>query len=374
MGILQDAVAGARTRAVQSATVSPAEALSIELDLLIESGLAPAAEEQALRTAAIHELTAFGALQPFLDDVDIEEIWVNRPNEVFTAKHGSTSRHEVELSSEQLRTVIERMLRFSGRRLDRSMPFVDASLPDGSRLHVVIPDVTRQFWSVNIRKFGNRILRLHELVSLGSLSIDEAEYLSEAVRKGKNILVSGATQAGKTTLLCALVAELEITERIVSVEETFEIRSNSVDWVALQTRSANAEGIGEVSLRRLVKEALRMRPSRLIVGEVREAESLDLLIALNSGLPGISTIHANNAVEAVDKLCTLPLLAGPNITSHFVKQAVGASIHLVVHCRLEADATRRVSEIAEVLFDRQTNAITLREVFSRSTEVSKWRD
>jgi pilus assembly protein CpaF len=240
------------------------------------------------------------------------------------------------------------MLRSTGRRLDRSTPFVDASLADGSRLHVVIPDITKSNWSINVRKFPERIIDLQELVASKTLTIEQQTTLVNAVRDGKNILVSGATQSGKTTLLCALLNEISSNQRIISVEETFELKIMKPDWVAMQTRQANLEGIGEVTLRRLIKEALRMRPNRLIVGEVREAESLDLLIALNSGLPGACTIHANSARDAILKLCTLPLLAGQNISSDFVNPTVGNAIDLVVHCTLNADGTRVVSEILEV--------------------------
>jgi pilus assembly protein CpaF len=181
-------------------------------------------------------------------------------------------------------------------------------------------------------------------------------------------LVSGATQAGKTTMLCALIAETNPAKRLVTVEETFEIRAVNFDWVALQTRQANLEGRGEVTLRRLVKESLRMRPELLIVGEVREAESLDMLIALNSGLPGLCTIHANSAAEAVQKLCTLPLLAGSNISADFVKATVGACIDIVVHCEMQADGKRKVREIAAVSFDsaKQSVAVDVIEIGSRA--------
>ena len=240
------------------------------------------------------------------------------------------------------------MLRHSGRRLDRSTPFVDAALDDGSRLHVVIPDISRKHWSINIRKFPGRIWRLHDLVQRKVLSDAQARFLAGQVRAGKNILVSGATQSGKTTLLCALLAEAPLATRLVTVEETFEIRAENPDWVALQTRQANLEGRGEVSLRRLVKESLRMRPELLVVGEVREAESLDLLIAMNSGIPGLCTIHANSAEEAIQKLSTLPLLAGANIAAEFVERTVASCVDVVVHCAMVENGRRTVSEIGLV--------------------------
>jgi pilus assembly protein CpaF len=269
---------------------------------------------------------------------------------------------EIRIEQELLQTLIEKMLRNTGRRLDRSSPFVDASLEDGSRLHVVIPDITRNSWSVNIRKFPNQIYSLKQLVELESLSASQAQFLSEQVRLGKNILVSGATQAGKTTLLCALLNEVNDLERVVSVEETFEIRFQGSDWVAMQTRQPNLEDVGEISLRRLVKEALRMRPGRIVVGEVRQAESFDLLIALNSGLPGLCTIHSNSAQDAISKLCTLPLLAGTNITSEFVIPTVGSCIDLVIHCRMLPSGKRVVEEIATVSFNSKTAEIDVESV------------
>lgn len=322
-----------------------------------------AATEAGLRHSLTQQLSAYGPLQPLLDDPEIEEIWINSVSEVFVARAGAASRLNIPIGQELLQTLIEKMLRNTGRRLDRSAPFVDASLEDGSRLHVVIPDITRASWSVNIRKFPSAVHSLEKLVKFGSLQQQQAKYLSEQVKLGKNILVSGATQAGKTTLLCALLAEIGSTDRVVSVEETFEIKFEGNDWVAMQTRQPNLEGVGEISLRRLVKEALRMRPGRIVVGEVREAESFDLLIALNSGLPGLCTIHANSASDAIAKLCTLPLLAGSNITSEFVNPTVGSCIDLVVHCRMLPSGKRVIEEIATVCWDSNTSSIDLQVVF-----------
>ena len=204
-------------------------------------------------------------------------------------------------------------------------------LPDGSRLHVVIPDITRVHWSVNIRKFVLTAAALDELVALETLTRSAADFLEAAVASGLNIIVAGGTQAGKTTLLNCLTAAIPARERVITCEEVFELKVPLPDVVAMQTRQANLEGTGEVRLRRLVKEALRMRPDRIIVGEVRQEECLDLLIALNSGLPGMCTIHANSAREAITKMCTLPLLAGENVSHNFVVPTVAASVDLVVH-------------------------------------------
>jgi len=290
-------------------------------------------------------LVGYGPLQPYFDDAEVEEIWINAPDAIFIARGGVSERTGLELTDEEVRTLVERMLQSTGRRVDLSSPFVDASLPDGSRLHVVIPDVTRRHWSVNVRKFSQRIRDLSRLVELGSLPPTAAEFLRMSVLAGANILVSGATHSGKTTLMGAMLAGARPSERIITVEETFELDLTAPDVVAMQCRSANLEGSGEISLRRLIKEALRMRPDRLVVGEVREAESLDLLIALNSGLPGMCSIHANSARDALVKLATLPLLAGRNIDSSFVVPTVASAIDLVAHCELVRGGRRRVAEI-----------------------------
>ena len=205
---------------------------------------------------------------------------------MFIARHGRSELTTVVLSADEVRDLVERMLKPSGRRLDLSSPFVDALLPDGSRLHAVIPDITREHLSLNIRKFVVAANGLDDLVALGTITAHAARFLEAAVTAGLNIIVAGGTQAGKTTLLNTLINSIPARERVVTCEEVFELRPNLPDVVAMQTRQPNLEGHGEIRLRRLVKEALRMRPSRIIVGEVRQEESLDLLIALNCGLPG----------------------------------------------------------------------------------------
>ena len=212
----------------------------------------------------------------------------------------------------------------------------------------MIGGITRRSWAVNIRKFLPTYRRLRQLVDVGTLPPAIAQRLSEAMRAGRSILVSGATHAGKTTMLAALIAECAPQQRIITVEETFELAVDAHDIVALQGRQPSLEGTGEVTLRRLVKEALRMRPDRLIIGEVRDAEALDLVLALNTGVPGAATIHANSARDALVKLAALPLLAGRNIDRGFVVPAIASSVHLVVHCAQDETGRRRVVEVAEV--------------------------
>lgn len=302
-------------------------------------------DEAACVRDVLAAVSGFGALQPLLDDPGIEEVWVNGDGAVHTARGGVAERTALRLDEATVRDLVERMLQATGRRVDIGQPFVDASLPDGSRLHVAIADVVRGSWVVNIRKFLPGHRSLEALTAQGALVPEAARALGEAMRTGASVIVSGATHAGKTTMLGALLAACAAEQRIITVEETFELAVDGPDVVALQGRQPSLEGTGEITLRRLVKEALRMRPDRLVVGEVRDAEALDLVLALNTGVPGACTVHANSAAEALDKLCLLPLLAGRNIDRDFVAPAIASSVDLVVHCARDAAGRRFVEEI-----------------------------
>jgi pilus assembly protein CpaF len=320
-------------------------------------------------TALIGELVArvsgFGPLQRFLDDPEVEEVWINDPSRVFVARNGRHELTNLVLTREQVTELVERMLKSSGRRIDVSQPFVDAMLPEGHRLHVVLEGISRGFSAVNVRKFVLRAARLADLVELGSLTVAAAAFLEASVRAGLNIMVVGSTQAGKTTMLNCLAAAIPGGDRVVSAEEVFELRFPHPDWVPLQTRQAGLEGTGEIRLRDLVKESLRMRPSRIIVGEVRAEECLDLLLALNAGLPGMCTLHANSAREGLVKMCTLPLLAGENISARFVVPTVAASVDLVVHLGIDEQGVRRVEEIVAVPGRVEGDVIETAAVFER---------
>ncbi len=342
---------------------------------LVAAAIADYDERAALGTvprlddaAAVHRhvvdaVAGLGPLQRYLDDPSVEEVWVNSPTAVFVARGGVAELTTTILSEEQVRDLVEQMLKASGRRLDLSSPFVDATLPGGERLHVAIPDVTRRHWAVNIRKHVVRASTLDDLVALGSLPHQPAAFLAAAVRAGLNILVSGQTQAGKTTMLNALAGAIPVRDRVISCEEVFELRLAARDWVALQCRQPNLEGTGEIPLRRLVKEALRMRPSRLLVGEVREAEALDLLLALNAGLPAMCTLHAGSGREALTKLCTLPLLAGENVTAGFVVPTVASAVDLVVHLDLDHAGRRAVREVLAVPGRVEAGVVETAELF-----------
>lgn len=313
----------------------------------------------------IDSVAGLGPLQQYMDDPTIEEIWINSPQQVFVARRGVPELTATILTTDQVSRLVEQMLASSGRRLDLSNPFVDAMLPSGERLHVVIPDVTHQHMSVNIRKFIAKAHTLSDLVTTGSLTGRAAQFLDASIKAGLNVVVSGATGAGKTTFLRALAGSINPRERVVTVEEVFELNLRNRDVVAMQCRQPNLEGKGEISLRRLVKESLRMRPDRIVVGEVRESESLDLLIALNSGLPGLATIHANSARDAVLKLTTLPLLAGENVTAQFVNPTVASAVDLVVHLDRDQHGRRTVREIAGLSGRVEENKIEVSVLFTQ---------
>ncbi len=287
-------------------------------------------------------------LEYLMQDESLEEIWVNSPTKIFASKNGVSQQLDLQVGSEDVSLWVERMLLNSNRRLDMSQPFVDATLKDGSRLHVVIPDIVQNFWSVNVRKHLKRIKSLDDLVADDVLSSNDAEYLSKCVSNGLNIVVAGGTGAGKTTLLNCLLNRVDPNERIITCEEVFEISLQHQDWVAMQTKPGSSEGNGEVTLRQLVREALRMRPERLVLGEVRQAECFDLLLALNSGQPGMATIHANSSQETVLKLCTLPLLAGANVTPGFVVPMVANAVDVIVHIARLKDGRRKVTSISKL--------------------------
>jgi len=371
-GAVGDVIQEVRTR-VRTGGISPHEEV-IELRHVVEDILAQATNapnaasdnesSQLFVDQIANQVSGFGLLQPLLDDPSIEEIWINEPGRIFVARNGRSELTSVILGDSEVRGLVERMLTSSGRRVDLSNPFVDATLPDGSRLHVAIPDITRKHWTINIRKFILESKSLDALVAVGTLSDQAAAFLQACVVAGLNIVVAGATQAGKTTLMNALLNSAPSSERVITCEEVFELQLTSPDWVALQTRQASLEGTGEIPLRRLIKEALRMRPSRLVVGEVRQEEALDLLVAMNAGMPSMCSLHANGSREAISKLCLLPMLAGNNVSAEFVVPTVASVVDIVVHTSLQPDGLRRVQQITAVTGRIEGNSIETGDIFN----------
>lgn len=338
-------------------------------DVIAEKNLAESTSDltqsvDQAKEQAILQLAGLGQLQPLLDDPTVEEIWINEPSRIFIARNGKSELTNLILSDQQVRTLVERMLTSTGRRIDLANPFVDATLDDGSRLHVAIPDITRKHWSVNIRKFVMGSKSLDSLVAAGTLSSQAATFLKACVSSGLNIIVAGATQAGKTTLMNALLNSASSSDRVITCEEVFELQLTSPDWIALQTRQESLEGTGEVTLRRLIKEALRMRPTRLVVGEVRQEECLDLLVAMNAGMPAMCSIHASSARQAISKMCLLPMLAGNNVSAEFVIPTVASVVDIVVHTAMLPSGKRQIQKIISVSGRIEGSVIETSDIFS----------
>ena len=317
-------------------------------------GQPPLADRADLARRLLADLLGFGPLQPLLDDPVIEEIIVNGPRRVFVIADGRKELTEITLADDaELLRLVRRAIGPLGGRLDETSPMVDARLPDGSRLNAVIPPLATGATHVTIRKFLQRARTIDDLVALGTLTPEAAAFLQACVRAGLNILISGGTGSGKTTCLKALGAAIPgMRERVITIEETGELQLESVlpDCVALNARLANVEGEGGVSIRALVRNALRMRPTRIIVGEVRGDEALDMLSAMNSGHEGsMCTLHANGPREALSKLRTYALMAEGHPPSETVAEMIAEAIQVVVHLRLDgATHLRTVSHIYEV--------------------------
>ncbi|MGI9147420.1 MAG: CpaF family protein [Chloroflexota bacterium] len=312
-------------------------------------------DAEALRRRLFDSVFGLGILQPLMDDPRVEEIIVNGPLRIFAIRDG---RKEQALgvyfeTDDELRQLVKRIVSTAGRRLDEASPMVDVRLRDGSRLNAVMPPAATRWTSVTIRKFVLRAQSLHELVGLGALPGAAADFLDAAVQAGVNILVSGPTGSGKTTLLNALGASIAaLDERVITVEEVPELLLDRQlpDCVALQVRGKNVEGAGEISIRDLVRNSLRMRPTRIIVGEVRGAEALDMLMAMNTGHEGsLTSIHGNSPRDALDRLATLAMMAGERLAHEELVRMVSRTIELVIQLRVTVrTGQRRVASIFEV--------------------------
>src|SRR5438132_7561560 len=304
-------------------------------------------DPESVKYALFDSAFGLGILQPQMDDPRVEEIIVNGPLRIFTIRDGRKEQaHGVYFETDdELRQLVKRVVSSAGRRLDEASPMVDVRLRDGSRLNAVIPPAATRWTSVTVRKFVLRAQSLHELVELGALPGAAAEFLDAAVQAGVNILVSGQTGSGKTTLLNALGASIAaLDERVVTVEEVPELLLDRQlpDCVALQVRGQNVEGVGEIRIRDLVRNALRMRPTRIVVGEVRGAEALDMLMAMNTGHDGsLTTIHGNSPRDALDRLATLAMMAEERLSGEALTKMVARTIDLVLQLRFEPRTGRR---------------------------------
>lgn len=338
-------------------------------DVLAEPRFAAAPDaQQRLRSAVTDELLGFGPIQDLLDDRQISEIMVNGMSGIYIESGGVLRKTNLTFESvEQLMRVIDRMVRTSGRRVDRSSPMVDTRLPDGSRLNVILPPLAVDGPSVTIRKFTASDLGIDDLVRLDTLSADAAEFLERAVTSRLNILVSGGTGTGKTTVLNILSTFIGTNERVVTIEDAVELTLRMPNLIRLETRPANSEGAGEVTIRDLVRNSLRMRPNRIVVGEVRGSETIDMLQAMNTGHEGsLSTVHANSPRDAARRLETMILLGGVELPLRAIREQISSSIDLVVHLARDARGRRFVTTIAE-MEGMEGDVISMAELYSRSS-------
>ncbi len=342
-----------RRRAVAAAGGSEAAELPAAARELVEerAALLPAALREEVAARIVRDSVGLGPLEELLADSAVEEVMVNGPGRVYVERRGRIEPTEVAFADEEeLRNAIERILAPLGRRVDELSPMVDARLADGSRVNVVIPPLAIDGPALSIRRFGARRPGPEDLVALGTLTPAQRDLLATAVAARRSVLVSGGTGSGKTTLLNALSSFVAPAERVVTIEDAAELRLQQPHVVRLESRPAGIEGRGEVTIRDLLRNALRMRPDRIVIGEVRGPEALDLLTALNTGHDGaLSTVHANSPADALARLETLALMAGVGLPHAAIAEQVQRGIDLVVHIERAPDGARRVSEIAEVV-------------------------
>jgi pilus assembly protein CpaF len=371
MDPLDELAAALRERLVERARDGAAGgSLDEEVRELVEREAAalPPAEREALRERVIVLATGLGPLEPLLADPAVDEVMVNGPHEVYVERCGRLERAGVEFAGDaELMHAIERVLAPLGRRVDEASPLCDARMGDGSRVNVVIPPLSLSGPCLTVRRFRREGFSLRELVANATLPPVLAELLAVCVAARASILVSGGTGSGKTTTLNALSGAIPGEERIVTIEDAAELRLRQRHVVGLEARPANLEGRGEVTIRQLVRNALRMRPDRIVVGEVRGAEALDMLQALNTGHDGsMTTVHANSPEDALRRVETLALMAGVGLPHSAVREQTASALDLIVHQTRLPDGTRAVESVTEVV--RVASGAGVRELYRRGGE------
>ena len=346
-----------------------------ELSTLVSSHL-----DEALRTAEVSlpsskraqfvrevaaDLLGYGPLEPLLHDPDVTEIMCNGIDEIYVERRGKIERTQANFIDEsQFRQVIEKMVARVGRRIDESSPMVDARLPDGSRVNAVIPPVAVHGPVLTIRRFPEKAYEVKDLIALGSLTVDTAVFLEACVRAKLNILVTGGTGTGKTTILNVISGFIPLDDRIITIEDAAELRLNQPHVVTLESRPPNTEGAGEIKIRDLLRNALRMRPDRIIVGEVRGPEALDMLQAMNTGHEGsLTTLHCNSPRDALSRLETLVLMAGFDLPVRAIRTQVASAIDVIVHLDRLGDGSRRTTAITEIQ-GMESDIITIQDIFT----------
>jgi pilus assembly protein CpaF len=341
------------------------EIRQISEDLIIEEGVPlSGTDRDRLLMEIYHETLGLGPLEPLLHDTDISDILVNGPGQVYIEKFGKLEKTNTMFRNDaHLMQIIDRIISKVGRRIDEASPYVDARLPDGSRVNAIIPPIALDGPTISIRRFGKEYLKMSDLLAFGALSPEAAEVLSGAVKARINMLISGGTGSGKTTLLNILSESIPSRERIVTIEDSAELHLKQEHVVRLETRPPNIEGKGEVTQRNLVKNSLRMRPDRIIVGEVRGEEALDMLQAMNTGHDGsISTVHSNSPRDALSRLETMVLMAGMDLPQRAIREQIASAIGIVVQLARLSDGSRKVIGISEIV-GMEGDIISMQEIF-----------
>jgi pilus assembly protein CpaF len=323
-----------------------------------------AAARAALFKAVLDDVCGFGPIQPLLDDPSVTEIMVNRADRVYAERGGKPTRTPIVFDDDDhVRRIIDRIIVPLGRRLDRDNPLVDARLPDGSRVNAVIPPVAIAGPCLTIRKFGKARLGLDDLVRFGAITATVAEFLKACVVARMNIVVSGGTGSGKTTLLNCLSSCIPDDERIVTIEDAAELKLAQDHVITMESKRPNPDGTGEVSIRDLVRNALRMRPERIVVGECRGAETLDMLQAMNTGHDGsLTSLHANSPRDAISRIETMALMGGIDFPLRVIREQIGSAVQLMIHQQRMRDGSRRVVAITEIV-GLEGDKVVMQELF-----------
>jgi pilus assembly protein CpaF len=324
-------------------------------------------EKERLVAALLDDICGLGPLQVLMDDPGVTEVMINQPYQVYVEREGQIELSGVRFDdTAHLLRVIDRVVSSVGRHVDEANPYVDARLDDGSRVNVIIPPLALKGPSMTVRKFAHSRLGPEDILGLRSATEPMLAFLRAAVRAGFNLVVSGGTGSGKTTLLNILSSYVPPDERVITCEDAAELQLQQPHVITLESRPANVEGSGEVSIRDLVRNCLRMRPDRIVVGECRGGEALDMLQAMNTGHDGsMSTVHANSPVEAMSRLETLVLMSGTDLPSRAIREQIASAIHIVVQQQRLRGGQRRIVSIAEVTgFEEQSGRIELQELFT----------
>lgn len=321
-------------------------------------------ERARLIDEVMDDVLGLGPIQRYIDDPSVTEVMVNRADQVYIERHGRLFPTETTFTSEeQLRRVIERIVSRVGRRIDESSPLVDARLSDGSRVNAIIPPLAVNGAAMTIRKFSREALTVNRLIELGTLTTDMSELLHACVEARLNVIISGGTGTGKTTLLNVMSSFIPRDERIVTIEDAVELQLQQDHVIRLESRPPNIEGTGAITIRDLVRNSLRMRPDRIVVGEVRGGETLDMLQAMNTGHDGsLSTVHANSPRDAISRLETLVLMAGMDLPLRAIREQVASAVDLIVHLTRLRDGTRRVTHVTEIQ-GMEGEVVTLQDAF-----------